>query len=848
MRCPFLALIIFITPVCLFAQTDSSKKVIVIKDTISRFSYPEITNTDVDQQEGSEYTYQHLASMLSSSYDPYLAATTFSLAPLGFSPRGYGSKEIETYVGGIFMNNIKTGTPVISSGLNDVLKDRSVLLGLQEGTKAFAGLAGSATINIDASDEYKQTLISYTNTNRTYRNRLMVTHTTGLLDNGWAIALALSHRWAKEGYIEGTFYKNYAYYLGISKKLGKSSRVHFATFGNPEQNGGTISTTQEPMDLVDNNFYNPAWGYQNGVKRNTKINQSFRPVYLVQYEYHPDSLTHFNLSFSYQHGYNGTSGLDWYGAADPRPDYYKKLPAFYLQDPATRNADQAALIKEIWMNDPATSQINWDGLYEANSLNMDTVNGMGGRRSVYVLGEDREVNHVYNLAANYQKKTNEHITLFGGLSFTAQQTENYRKMLDLLGGDFYVNLNQFAEQIYVGNSVLKQIDLNHPDQIIRVGDKYGYDYISRFIKSFLWAQVQASYRRFDVFIAGRMSYDAFERNGLYKNGLFPDSSFGKSALQQFFTYQLKGGFTYKINDRQRLFINVARLTRAPAFDNIFISPKTRNSVIDPPALEQVNAIEGGYVLYSSMVSGKLTAFATDINNATRIRRFYYEEDNTFVNYVMKHIDIRHIGVEMALQVKIIPVLTGTATATWMQVFYNSRPEGSVYRDNDTTSSVIQNISCLRNYYVAAGPQSAYTLGFRYKPRTLPECGINFNFTDRNYVDINPLRHTEEAVALLPPGSKVHEIVLQQEKLPSAFTIDIFAAKTFSLGSIIKWLPCKTFLSINVGISNLLNRKDIRIRGSDQLRFDNDSKNPELFPAKYTYGYGANYFVSCSLKF
>jgi hypothetical protein len=102
--------------------------------------------------------------------------------------------------------------------------------------------------------------------------------------------------------------------------------------------------------------------------------------------------------------------------------------------------------------------------------------------------------------------------------------------------------------------------------------------------------------------------------------------------------------------------------------------------------------------------------------------------------------------------------------------------------------------------------------------------------------------------LLPPGSIAHEIVLRQEKLPSAFTIDIFAGKTFSLGSIMKWLPRKTFLSINAGVSNLLNRKDIRIRGNDQLRFDNESKDPELFPAKYTYGYGANYFVSCGLKF
>lgn len=840
--------IILIVPVYLFAQADSNK-LITIRDTSSHIVYSETSDAAIDNKpEGNNEINQHLSGMLFSTNDLYLSAAVFNLEPLGFNLRGYDSREMETYTGGVFMNNIKTGASILTSGLNDVLKDRSVLFGLQSNDEAYGGIAGSAIIDIAAADKYKQTFISYANTNRAYRNRLMIAHNTGLLNNGWAISLALSKRWAKEGYVEGTFYNGYAYYLGISKKLSKSSTIHFAAFGNPEQNGGTIATTQEPMDLAGSNFYNPAWGYQSGVKRNSKINNSFRPVYLIQYEYTPDNLTCFNLSFSYQHGYSGTSGLDWYNAADPRPDYYKKLPGFYLNDPDNINPDQAALIKDKWINNPEVRQINWDELYQANRLNIDKVNDIEGRRSVYVLGEDRDINHVYSLAATFQKVIQEHLTLCSGLSLTAQQTESYRKMLDLLGGDFYVNYNQFAEQTYAGNNSMKQIDLNHPDQIIRVGDKYGHDYVSRFMKSFLWAQVQASYPKFDFFVAGRIGYDVFNRDGLYKNGLFPDSSFGKSETQQFLTYQVKGGFTYKISSRQRLFINATSLTRAPTFDNTFISPKTRNNVINLPKAEWVHAIEGGYVMQASKISGKFTAFATDINDATRIKRFYYEEDNTFVNYVMQHIDIRHIGIEMALQAKIIPTLTATATATWMQVFYNSRPEGSLYRDNDTTTAVGQHTSYLQDYYIAAGPQSAYTLGFRYKPSSLPECGINFNFTDRNYADINPLRHTEQAVALLPSGSAAQETVLRQEKLPSAFTIDIFAGKTFSLRSIMKWLPHRTSLNIRAGVSNLLNKKDIRIRGNDQLRFDNDSKNPELFPTKYTYGYGASYFVSCSLKF
>ena len=267
-----ITLIILITPVYLFAQADSNTLTIV-KDTSSNVIYPEEANAlDDDKSDDSDIMNQHISGMLFSSSDLYLSSIAFNLAPLGFSPRGYDRKEMEVYAGGIFMNNIKTGASVINSGLNDVLKNRSVIFGLQNTDRFYGGLAGLATIKMAADDKYKQTLIAYTNTNRTYRNRLMVAHHTGLLNHGWAISLALSKRWAKEGYVDGTFYNSYAYYLGISKKLGKSSAIHFATFGNPEQNGGIIATTQEPMDLMVNNFYNPAWGYEGGVKRNSKIN------------------------------------------------------------------------------------------------------------------------------------------------------------------------------------------------------------------------------------------------------------------------------------------------------------------------------------------------------------------------------------------------------------------------------------------------------------------------------------------------------------------------------------------------------------------------------------------------
>jgi hypothetical protein len=254
------------------------------------------------------------------------------------------------------------------------------------------------------------------------------------------------------------------------------------------------------------------------------------------------------------------------------------------------------------------------------------------------------------------------------------------------------------------------------------------------------------------------------------------------------------------------------------------------------------------MIHAPKLNGRLSGFATDINNSTEIMRFYHEDYNTFVNYVMRNVDIRHIGGELALQAKLSESLSATAVAAWMQVFYTSNPEINIYRDNDTAKNVPQSIAYLKNTYVAAGPQSAYTIGLNYRSRRFGYISLNGNYLNRNYINVNPSRRTSAAVELLTPGSAEWHAIVDQEVLKAAFTIDLFAGKSILLSKSMKWLPKGTFLYINIGLSNLLNNKNIPTAGFEQLRFDLKNNNPERFPSKYIYGYGTNYSINLSLKF
>ncbi|KAA5534546.1 hypothetical protein F0919_07960 [Taibaiella lutea] len=791
---------------------------------------------------------QNISGALTASRDPFLAASSYTFGPLRYQLRGYKRDQMEVYLNGIMMNDVESGYASWNQwgGLNDIFRNQSVTFGLEPGEAGFGGLIGSSEIDATAASQRQQTRISYSASNRTYSNRVMVTHSTGMMRNGWAFSASASKRWSDDGYVPGTYYNAYSYYLGVSKQLNDKSSIHLTTFGAPTSRGKAAPVTKEAIALAGDNYYNPNWGMQDGEVRNSKVNNSFQPTTILSYQYKPNMKTSLNAAFAFQTGYNGNTSLDWYNNPDPRPDYYRYLPSYFLNDPNGPNYEQAEATREYLTADPNRMQIDWNRIYQNNMMNQRTVNGVTGRRSLVILGEDRDDVNRYSFTTNLLKNINEHITIRTGVAGMLQMTESYRKVDDLLGGDYFVNLNQFAERTYVGNVQFNQNDLNNPNSIVKVGDKYSYDYKSQFYKAYWWGQSSFVFNKVDMFLTAKVGTEGFMRDGQFKNGLFPTKSFGSSETFNFLTYAVKGGLTYKIDGRNYLYANGGVMTNAPSFDNTFISPRTRNDAISEPKTEMIKTVEAGYLLHSPNLTGRLSGFVTDMTGLTDIKRFYHDDYQTFVNYVMRNVDMRNLGGELALQAKISPSFSATAVATWMQAFYTNEPDVSIYRDDDTSSKVGTSKVYIKNYYVAAGPQSAYTLGLNYKSPKYWYANVNFNYMDRNYIDINPSRRTAEAVGLLADGVE-KSAILAQEKLPGIFTMDVFAGISIKVNKYIHAASKNSFIYINAGVNNILNNQSIN-GGFEQLRFDYSTQDANRYPNKYFYGYGINYFLNISYKF
>ncbi len=810
-----------------------------MKDDIAN-NIPVVTLDDNDMGDGSS---QNVSSLLTAGRDPFFSAATFNFGAARFKIRGYDGDLFGTYINGIPMDNLDNGfTPFgLWGGLNDVVRNRDLSLGLRYNTFAFGDLGSVTNIDTRASKQRKETEFGYAASNRNYNHRIHFTYGSGISKKGWAFTFAGSRRYAAEGYVPGTYYDGWSWFAAVDKRLGQKHLLSFTAFGAPTESGKQGAAITEARELAGTNYYNPYWGYQNGKKRNANIARTNQPVAILTHDFRINNNTSLISAIGYSFGKRGSTSLDWFNAPDPRPDYYRYLPSYYATVPS-----QQQQVTDLWKNDPSVSQINWDRLYDANRSNNETFNGTTGRRARYLLSESVTDTKRFNFNTVVNTRINNNIEFTGGASYQYQKNNYYKEIDDMLGADYFVDLNQFAERNFPNNNIVNQNDLNRPNRIVRKGDRYGWDYDMNIHKFAGWAQSVFKFKKIDVFTAVEVSNTTFWRVGNVRNGLFPNNSFGKSQTNNFTNYALKGGITYKVDGRNYFYLNGAYLTRAPFFENVYTSPRTRDLQQDNTTSEKIKSVEGGYVLNAPKLKIRLGGYYTEFDDQMNVMSFYHDTYQNFVNYAVSNIDKLHFGGEFGFEAKVMPNVTVTGAAAIGRYYYNSRQNAVTTLDNDA-SILSQDTVYSMNYRVGGTPQEAYSLGVSYRSPKFWFVSITANYFDQMWLDINPLRRSYAAVKDVPYKSDLWNSILGQEQFSSQYTVDFFGGYSWKLPKSMGFKK-NTFLVFNVGVSNLLNNKNIITGGFEQLRFDFENRNINKFPPKYYYAFGANFFASATLRF
>lgn len=855
--------------------------------TEKQLSLITLTDSDIaDDNSGSENT----SGLLQASKDVFQQAAAFNWGQARFKIRGLDNQYGTVMINGVVMNKMYDGRPQWNNwgGLNDATRNQEFTMGSSASDYNFGNLLGTQQINTRASLYRPGTRTSFSGTNTNYNWRAMATHASGMDKKGFAYVVSASYRAANEGYFEGTDYSAYSLFLSMEKRFNNKHSLNFTGIYAQNSRGKTSPNTQEVTSFMGTK-YNSYWGWQDGKKRNSRDIDIEEPILMLSHYYRINVKNTLNTNVVYQFGKIGNSRLDYQNVTNPDPTFYRNLPSYYTSlynnnpTEVPESAYQPGGLGGIYIGGSpqnqllaqqaqntflANPQINWNNLYLANTRAVTNENNIETGRvpnvSKYVLYEDRTDDMTWTVNSILHSQLSDNITLNAGASYKKLKSHNYQNLLDLLGGAYYPDVDPFF------NGSQSQSDLNNPNRMVGVDDTFGYNYNLEANQADAFTQFKFTYRRVDFYLAQNYSHTSYQRDGLYKNGIYPTYSYGKSDRIIFDDFGFKGGLLYKLTGRYLFSFNGLYMTKAPGLRNTFPNARLNNSIVEGIGSEKISGADANFIIRAPFLKARLTGYYSKIRNAVETSFFYAEgvfegetfDTNAFLAETVTGIDKKYVGTELGIEYQLTATLKATLNIAYGQYSYDNNPTVLVNNDafarqglNTTNTTTNFGSAQLKNYKLPGMPQQAYSIGLEYRHPNYWWIGANANYLTGSYLDVSALLRTDNFfrnpadISGFPfpeaTAQRAQEL-LKQEQLDDYFLTNLVGGKS--------WKIKKNYLGFFTSINNVFDVtyktggfEQARNANYRELNQDVSSGTPSFAP-KYFYGYGRTYFITVYFNF
>lgn len=806
----------------------------------------------MEDEEGNSQT---ITALTGAADDIYYSLASYNFGPMYFRYRGYDSQYQQVYLNGISFNDVIRGRFNFSTlmGMTSrAFRNKTTTLGMSAADFGFGGLGGAINYNTQASSYAPgfYGTASYTNSN--YMLRAMAIYSTGLMKNGWAVTVSGIGRWADEGVIEGTFYNSFGLFAAAEKVFTPNHSLAITAFGGPTQRATSTATYQEAYDLMGSNLYNPNWGWQDGKKRSARITDSFDPTFMLNWLYKTDK-TQVNTGAAVRWVNYSSAALNWRFANDPNPTYYRNLPSFWydIQD----NPSMGDYYLNQWKTNPQMSQLNWDAMYQTNYLTNERNKTLAydDQMGANYIQEKRHSNQFnFMLNSYFNHRLNDQMSVQGGVSGNFTRGHWYKSIRDLLGGDYWLDVDPFSDRETTLDPLLLQNDLDNPNRRVGTGDTFGYNYYINAYKLQAWVQNVINLPHWDLNYGMQIGYTQYQRDGKMRNGRSPLNSLGKGQKHKFDEGGIKIGAVYKIDGRNFLQGHAEYTNIAPLVDNIYISPRIKDDAASNVKTERIISGDIGYGWNYRRFRGAINAFYTQMENVTERSSFYDDRYSSFTNYVLTGVKKVYKGVELGAAYKITPSVTAEVAGTYSRFQYKNNPQGTRSFESGMYADTTQTVY-LKNYYVGSTPQYAANVGIDWAAPKNWYFNVNCTWQGDSYVNLSPVYHEvlPELYGMWPGAEvapdpekwledKTRELATQ-DKLKDAFTVNLSIGKTI-------YINRKVTLNLNLSVNNLLNNKDVVTWAYQQGRVDTDNYSRSRWPNRYSYAQGTRVFFNVGVRF
>jgi len=814
--------------------------------------------------------------LLRATKDPFSQAAAFNWGQAFYRVRGLGSEYSTISVNGLVMNKTYDGRPQWANwgGLNDAMRNQTISHSSEPSLVNFGSILGIQAMETRASHTRKGKRIGFSGSTTNYKIRPYFIYASGLNKKGWAYTFSGSYRGAKEGYTTGTNYDALSLFAAVEKKLNDQHSVNFSAIYAHNKRGKSAPVTDEHVALKGIN-YNSYWGWQNGKKRNARYREVEEPLLLLSHYWTISAYSALTTTIGYQFGHLSDSRLGYQDNLNPDPTYYKSLPSYFFSkiapqywsltpeefdqlpnDNPLKEGTQALLnqAEQARHTFVEGGQIDWETIYRINQTDK--------KQSKLVLYEDRQQDQAFLYHSSFHTRLNDVFQFNVGMNYRKIKSTNYKKIVDLLGGAFYLDVDTFLPK------ELQDSDLNTPRRIVGKGGKFGYNYDVFTQVVDVFAQVTGEYRSLTFYFAQNMGYASYQREGHYRNPLYGTNSFGKSALVDWNNFGFKGGITYYVTAKHAFSLTMAYYTRVPYGKQVFANVRMNNTLTTDLKNEGVFSIDGSYILRSPRFNGRVSGYLVQIKNGAQMN-FYYADGigitdssgkrlnptgGAFVSETLTDVGKRYIGIELGSAYQLSSTIKLSFAAGIGKAYYTQNPAIQLNSDQATKSFDFGK-AFLKNYNISNGPQTALSLGLEYSDPKFWFIAANVNYLADAYVALSALKRTANFVED-PDGtgqafSNLTEeklrMSLRQEKLNPSTLLNLVGGKSWRF-------PNRTIIGFFASVNNVLNVK-YKTGGFEQARNANyaheiartQSGHP-VFGNKYWYGYGRNFFANVYYNF
>ncbi|WP_289060588.1 TonB-dependent receptor [uncultured Zobellia sp.] len=789
----------------------------IAKDRETPVAVSTIRAAEIQEKLGS----QELPEILKSTPSIYATKTGGGFGDGRVNVRGFDSRNTAVMVNGIPVNDMENGAVYWSNwaGLGDVTTAMQVQRGLGSSKLAISSVGGTINVITKSTEKEEGGTVTLGGGNDGYL-KTNVAYNTGKSDKGFAASILLG-RTSGDGYIQGTEFEGYNYFIGLGYEPNEKHNFQFVLTGAPQVHNQRTSSFFNVATLADHLEYGAKYNYNDGTLNGEEFgwrrNFYHKPITSLTWEWKASEKSTLSTSVYASFGRGGGTGDIGSG---PNSGF---ASSSRYRIPETGQVDYDLISRfnggeAVTFYDGNDYQLspNTDGEYITTSFG----DGLARRASI-------NSHNWFGLIANLNTQINEKWSYDVGLDLRSYKGIHYRRMDNLLGADGYFD----DDDINNPNHVVRQDGVVDSDfsSILNVfksiDDEEKIDYYNDGLVRWAGAFGQVEYTDgvVSAFVQGGISNQGFKRID-YFNYLDSDP-LQETDWENILGGNIKGGVNFNINEANNVFFNGGYYSKQPLFDAVYIN--FVNELNPDLTNEKILGLELGYGLNLGDFRAKVNIYRTTWKDrfvSIGVETPTGDEGNANINGVEQI----HQGIEIEANYRASEVVQFRGMLSLGDWEYGGNAFGQALDDD---RNIIDPDVSLFLDGVKVGDAAQFTTNLEMIIRPIEDLKISANLynASRLYAFLN----AEDFDSADNNGSL---------RLPSYTLFDLGAYYTFGFGGSNK-------LSIAANVNNLFDTEYIAesltntFAGSGDSLYEGISTDNKVF-----FGFGRTFNVSARYSF